>query len=150
ENRQTLLNGGESGPAIVVGKSEESHLIELVAGLDPDGVMPQKGKRLTPEQIGLLRAWIDQGAPWDASISFAKPPPVNLFPRKPQLPPARRGLANPIDRVLQPYFEARGVNSPRPVSDRVFARRVYLDAIGLLPTPEQLAAFVADKRPAKR
>ena len=79
ESRDTLLKGGESGPAIVPGKSEESRVIELVAGLDPDSVMPQKGKRLTPEQIGLLRAWIDQGAPWDAGISFAKPPPANLF-----------------------------------------------------------------------
>src|SRR2546421_10678472 len=81
ESRETLIKGGESGPAIVPGKSEESHLIELVAGLDPDSVMPQKGKRLTPGEIGLLRAWIDQGAPWDAGISFAKPPPVNPVPR---------------------------------------------------------------------
>src|SRR6267378_4038695 len=90
ESRDTLLKGGESGAAIVPGKSEESRVIELVAGLDPDSVMPQKGKRLTPEQIGLLRAWIDQGAHWDASISFAKPPPVNFFPRKPEVPVARR------------------------------------------------------------
>src|SRR6266540_490042 len=61
ENRQTLLKGGENGPAIVAGKSAESYLIELVAGVDPDNVMPKKGKRLTPEQVGLLRAWIDQG-----------------------------------------------------------------------------------------
>src|SRR5437870_12077308 len=51
ENRETLLKGGENGPAIVPGRSAESYLIELVAGLDPDAVMPQKGKRLTPEQI---------------------------------------------------------------------------------------------------
>ena len=63
ESRDTLLKGGESGPAIVPGRSEESRVIELVAGFDPDSVMPQKGKRLTPEQISLLRAWIDQGAP---------------------------------------------------------------------------------------
>ena len=62
ESRETLFKGGESGQAIGPGRSQESHLIELVAGLDPDSVMPQKGKRLTPEQIGLLRAWIDQGA----------------------------------------------------------------------------------------
>src|ERR1051326_3334702 len=99
ESRETLLKGGESGPAIVPGQSTESRVIELVAGLDPDSVMPQKGKRLTPEQIGLLRAWIDQGAAWDASISFAKPPPSNFFPRKPELPAARKGLLNPIDRI---------------------------------------------------
>src|SRR5439155_27205648 len=96
ERRETLLQGGESGPAIVPGKSAESRLIELVAGLDPDSVMPQKGKRLTPEQVGLLRAWIVQGAPWDANISFAKPPPVNLYPREPSLPTARKGVNNPI------------------------------------------------------
>src|SRR5207249_2105123 len=136
ESRDTLLKGGESGPAIVPGKSEESRVIELVAGLDPDSVMPQKGKRLTPEQIGLLRAWIDQGAPWDASISFAKPPPVNLLPRKPELPAARQGIVNPIDRILRPYYKADGLDPRKPVSDRNYARRVYLDAIGLLPTPE--------------
>src|SRR2546427_2322686 len=95
ESRDTLLKGGESGPAIVPGRSAESHLIELIAGLDPDSVMPQKGKRLTTEEIGVLRAWIDQGAPWDLGISFAKPPPGNLFPRQPQLPAARRGTAHP-------------------------------------------------------
>src|SRR5437660_709349 len=150
ESRDTLLKGGESGPAIVPGKSEESRVIELVAGLDPDSVMPQKGKRLTPEQIGLLRAWIDQGAPWDPSISFAKPPPANLFPRKPELPPARKGIVNPIDRILQPYYEANGLEPRKPVSDRIYARRVYLDAIGLLPTPGELNEFLADKRWDKR
>src|SRR6266699_64367 len=44
ESRETLLKGGESGPAVVPGKSEGSRVIELVAGLDPDSVMPQKGK----------------------------------------------------------------------------------------------------------
>ncbi len=150
ENRETLLKGGESGPALVTGNSAESHLIELVAGLDPDSVMPQKGKRLTPEQIGLLRAWIDQGAVWDASISFAKPPPVNLLPRRPQLPPARQGVTNPIDRILQSYYESRGVKPVPPVNDRVYARRVYLDALGLLPAPEELNEFLADKRSDKR
>src|SRR5438309_8935757 len=150
ESRDTLLKGGESGPAIVPGKSAESHLIELIAGLDPDSVMPQKGKRLTTEEIGVLRAWIDQGAPWDPGISFAKPPPVNLFPRQPQLPAARRGTANPIDRFLQPYYEARSVKPAKPVSDRVFARRVYLDAIGLLPAPGELEEFLAGTRPDKR
>src|SRR2546426_1153654 len=146
ESRDTLLKGGESGPAIVPGKSTESRVIELVAGLDPDSVMPQKGKRLTPEQIGLLRAWIDQGATWDPAISFAKPPPANLFPRKPELPPARKGIVNPIDRILRPYYEANGFEPRRRVSDRTYARRVYLDAIGLLPTPGELNEFLTDKR----
>jgi hypothetical protein len=43
----------------------ESYLIELVSGADPDNVMPKKGSKLTREQVGLLRAWIDQGLSWD-------------------------------------------------------------------------------------
>src|SRR5882762_2940409 len=55
DTRETLLKGGDSGPAIVPGKSAESLLIALVQGLDPDSVMPKKGSRLTAGQIGLLR-----------------------------------------------------------------------------------------------
>src|SRR6478672_9037720 len=55
DTRETLLKGGESGAAVVSGKSDQSYLIELVSGLDPDNVMPRKGKKLTAEEIGLLR-----------------------------------------------------------------------------------------------
>jgi mono/diheme cytochrome c family protein len=150
ENRGTLLKGGDSGAAIAPGKSGESYLVELVSGLNPDLVMPQKGSKLKPEQVGALRAWIDQGAPWDDNISFGKLPPVNLLPRKPELPAAHKGITNPIDRILQPYYEQHAVKLPKPVNDRVFARRVYFDVVGLLPTPEELAGFEADKRPDKR
>src|SRR5260370_5453681 len=61
DTRETLLKGGDSGPVVISGKSAESLLIALVQGLDSDNVMPKKGSRLTPEQVGLLRAWIDQG-----------------------------------------------------------------------------------------
>src|SRR6267154_21666 len=100
DTRETFLKGGDSGPAIVPGKSAESLLISLVQGFDPDNVMPKKGSRLTSEQIGLLRAWIDQAAPWDAHISFARPEPINLKPRLPEVPPGPK-KANPIDRFLQ-------------------------------------------------
>src|SRR5437016_3626215 len=76
DTRETLLKGGESGPAVIVGKSAESYLIELVMGFDPDNTMPKKGSRLTPNQIGLLRAWIDQGLKWDAGASFGKLEPI--------------------------------------------------------------------------
>jgi len=48
----------------VPGKSAESLLVQFVGGLREEGVMPKKGDRLTAQQIGLLRAWIDQGAVW--------------------------------------------------------------------------------------
>ena len=70
ETREALLRGGEEGPAAVVGKSAESLLVRLAAGLEEDRRMPQKGPALTPAQIGLLRAWIDQGMRWPEGLSF--------------------------------------------------------------------------------
>ena len=149
DNRDTLLKGGESGPAVIAGKSAESLLIALVQGVDPDNLMPKKGSRLTPEQIGLLRAWIDQGLPWDKGVSFGRLEPQNLKPRRPEIPPGRKN-ANPIDRFLEPYFGVHGFKPPKTVSDRLYARRVYLDLIGLPPPPPELEAFVANKRGDKR
>src|SRR3954469_13112119 len=138
ETRETLLKGGESGPAVIEGNSAESLRIELVSGLDPDNVMPAKGTKLTAHDVGLMRAWIDQGLKWDSSISFAKKDPVNLQPRKPELP---KGAGNPVDRLLASYLKQNKVASPKPVDDRLFARRVYLDTIGLLPTVQELDKF---------
>src|SRR5436305_9455850 len=103
DTRETLLKGGDSGPAVLPGKSAESLLIALVQGVDPNNVMPKKGTRLTPEQIGLLRGWIDQGAPWEVGVTFGRLEPMNLKPRFPEIPSGSKN-ANPIDRFLQPYF----------------------------------------------
>jgi mono/diheme cytochrome c family protein len=150
ETRATLLKGGHSGPAVVEGNSAGSYLIELVSGLDPDNVMPQKGSKLSAAQVSLLRAWIDQGVEWDAAVSLAKSPPLNLTPRRPDLPPARAGVEHPIDRLLEPYWAQHAFRPPTVVEDRVFARRVYLDVWGLLPSPADLQAFGEDARPDKR
>lgn len=64
DRRDDALNGGDGGPIFVAGKSAESKLIKYVAAVDPDVVMPPEGEKLSDEQIGLLRAWIDQGAKW--------------------------------------------------------------------------------------
>ena len=134
ETRETLLKGGDSGPAVMVGNSAESLLIELVSGLDPDNVMPDKGTKLTSREVSLLRAWIDQGLKWEGSITFAKKEPLNLKPRKPEIP---AGKENPIDRILK--------TSGKSVDDRAFARRAYLDTIGLIPTTDELDTF--EKQP---
>ncbi len=146
ETRETLLKGGDTGPAVIEGNSAESLLIELVSGLDPDNVMPAKGTKLTSHEVGLMRAWIDQGVKWDSSISFAKKAPVNLHPRKPEL---ARGDGNPIDRLLTAYLKQNKV-AAKPVDDRLFARRVYLDTIGLLPKVDELNAFVESRASNKR
>jgi len=141
--------GGDSGPTVLPGKSTESLLIALVQGVDSDNIMPRKGSRLTPDQIGVLRAWIDQGATWDANVTFGRVEPVNLKPRLPAIP-SKTKAANPIDRFLEPYFAAHNIKSPKFVNDRLFARRAYLDVIGMLPPPDELEAFVADRRDDKR
>jgi mono/diheme cytochrome c family protein len=150
ETRELFFKGGDSGAPVVSGKSAQSLLIELVSGLDPEKVMPAKGSKLKPEQVSLLRAWIDQGAVWPAEVTFAKTPVHNLHPRKPEVPPATDGASNPIDRLLTPYFAAHRVSSGKSVEDRIFARRVYLDVVGLLPSPKELEEFVSDIAPDKR
>jgi mono/diheme cytochrome c family protein len=64
DSLEAVKKGGEDGEVIVVGKSEKSSLVHAIAALDPDMTMPPEGKGdpLTKEQVGLIRAWIDQGA----------------------------------------------------------------------------------------
>src|SRR5688572_27209113 len=81
ETRGDFLAGGDAGAPAVAGKSAESHVVEMISGLDPEIVMPQKGKKLTREQVALFRAWIDQGMKWPAEITFFKHEPANLHPR---------------------------------------------------------------------
>jgi len=150
DSRQTLLKGGTTGPAVVEGQSAQSYLIELVAGVDPDNVMPKKGTKLTRQQVALLRAWIDQGAHWDESVSFARAEPLNLKPRRPALPKTGDKTANPIDQLLAPYYPAHHVKPGKPVGDRLFARRVYLDIVGLLPPTDELESFMASPDKDKR
>jgi len=148
DTRETFLQPGESGPAVVVGNSAHSYFIHLVAGTDPDSAMPKKGSKLTSEQVGILRAWVDQGLKWDPQVSFAQPPANNLKPRRPELPAGR--AAHPVDRFIEAYFSRHGLPVPKTVDDRMFLRRVSLDISGLLPTPEVQEAFLKDRRKDKR
>ncbi len=150
ETREAFLKGGETGAAVVVGKSAESYVVETISGLDPDNVMPQKGRKLSRQQVALFRAWIDQGMPWPREINFFKHEPANLRPRVVTEPAARRGLENPVDRFVDDFLTKNAMPWPQPVDDRIFARRAWLDAIGLLPTPAELDAFLADASPDKR
>lgn len=64
DDKTAALAGGVSGPVIVAGKPDESLLIELVSGDDPDRLMPPKDDPLTAEQIETLKRWIKAGAEW--------------------------------------------------------------------------------------
>ena len=153
ETRETILKGGESGPAVVEGKSGESYLIELVAAVDSQNVMPVEGDRLTATEVGMLRKWIDQGLPWEAGFHFSRgPQPAPLAPRHVELPAADNSAASnhPVDRLLAGYFSAHEIGAAPIVDDRTFARRVFFDLIGLLPTPAEIRAFEADPSGDKR
>jgi hypothetical protein len=150
-SRVDLLAGSENGAVVEPGKSAKSKFIEVLITKDEDSRMPPKGPRLSPEKITLLRAWIDGGAQWDEGFAFKKPayePP--LKPRRPELAKAVKGRTNDVDRILDAYLAKNKLKTPEPITDAEFARRVYLDLIGLLPTAEQLDKFLADKNRDKR
>ena len=72
--KKDAMRGGYSGlPAIEAGNSAESRLIHLVAGLEENLLMPPAGGPLSAEEIGVLRAWIDQGLSWPASREDSEP-----------------------------------------------------------------------------
>lgn len=152
ETRALLLAGGESDEVVAVGNSAESLLIQLVAGWDKDRVMPAQGPRLTGQQIGILRAWIDQGLKWEEGFRFGSSRQASVAPRPVELPAAAEagGAEHPVDRLLHAYFQRHNVDVTRTAEDRVFIRRASLDLIGLLPSPEAVRAFEQDQRPDKR
>src|SRR5690606_19368936 len=73
----------------------------------------------------------------------------NLKPRSPKIP-AHSKFGNPVDTLTDGYFAKNKIKWPELVDDRVFARRVYLDIVGLFPPTEELNAFVADPSSGKR
>jgi len=145
--REAVLDGG----AVLPGDAAGSHLIALVTSDDKDERMPKDKPALSAAEIKTLREWIDAGLPWEAGFTFAlkeyEPP---LRPRRPELPAAVDGRANPIDRILDAYLAQQQVARPAPLDDAAFLRRVHLDLVGLLPTAEELHAFLDDQDPAKR
>jgi len=150
DTRRAVLEGGDSGAGLVAGKSADSRLVQLVAGLDEDRVMPPEGDRLTAAEIGLLRAWIDQGAAWPADAE-AGPVRDNHWSYQPLIRPAvpETGAvgSHPVDAfVLDRLKERDWTQSPE--ADRyTLVRRIFLDLTGLPPTPEEVDAFVRDDQP---
>lgn len=147
-----VLDGGESGVAVVKGKSAESLLLKA---LKYDGLeMPPTGK-LSDEIIADFAKWIDMGAP-DPRTGEAHAKPkreINLAegrqwwsfqPLQSVTPPAS---ANPIDGFIAQAQQQHGLKPGAPAARETLIRRAYFDLIGLPPTPEQVAAFVNDASP---
>ena len=150
ETRENFLDGGETGTPAVAGKSVESLVIEMISGLNAENIMPKKGKRLTAEQVAVFRAWIDQGMVWPDTIAFHKHEPANLRSRELAELAVPGRFPNPIDGFVDAVFAQHQIAWPKLVDDRTYARRVWLDTVGLLPPPAELAEFLADNAPDKR
>jgi hypothetical protein len=133
--------------AIQPGDSAHSRLIAMATGVGGK-FMPPTGPRLSADEVALLRAWIDRGAPWPDAT--AKPGLWSLQPIGNPPPPAVHNRAwpiNPIDNFVLARLESEGIE-PSPAADRAtFIRRVTLDLTGLPPTPQELENFLADRRP---
>ncbi|WP_425542794.1 DUF1549 domain-containing protein [Algoriphagus jejuensis] len=152
DEKEFVFAGGENGKVIVPGNPTESDLIRRISlSKNHDDVMPSKGKLLSKEEIKLLTLWIEKGAPWPDGVAQQSIYRVaDLAPRTPDLPPSRPGLENPIDRWVDQYFQQNELEWSAKVDDRTYLRRIYLDVIGLLPSPQELADFERDPNPNKR
>lgn len=146
-----MKGGGELGPMILPGRSAESPLIRVVAGLEPDLQMPKSGERLSTDSVALLRAWVDQGATWPGETETA-PRPTHWAFVKPVRPQVPRGAVkawgrNPVDAFILARLQKEHL-TPSPEADRrTLIRRLSFDLLGLLPTPEEVRAFESDRRP---
>lgn len=133
--RETALKGGDSGtPAIVPGQHDLSELIRRVTSTDTTQVMPppKENKPLSPQQIDTLKKWIDEGAKYAAHWAFVPPQKIKL---------PEGGSPHPIDAIVAQHLQKRGLTPSPRASNEVLCRRLYLDLVGLLPTPAEIDAF---------
>lgn len=147
------LKGGYGGVAIVPGKAAESALVQRVSGMKGVPVMPPTGKRLTPAEVDVLRAWIDQGAKFPVSAVAKRDAPKSkhwaFAPITTPAVPAVKNAAwvkSPIDAFVLGKLESKKI-APSPEADRrTLLRRLSWDLSGLPPTAAEVAAFESDAR----
>ena len=162
DDRRGLLEGGNTGPAVVPGDPAASLVLQRVSHKNPKRRMPQEGEPLTAEEVADLTKWVQDGAAWPATkvpASLGKPKPVYEKLKKehwawqplsnPDVPTVREPAwpRDDIDRYLLAGLEAAGLE-PVDDADRVtLLRRVMFDLVGLPPSPEEISAFLTDHGP---
>lgn len=152
DSRGAWERGGDSGPALVPGRPEDSRLIQAVHWTDPDFQMPPK-QRLTPVQVALLEDWIRRGAPAPADAPpadsgssplsrtnhWAYQPPQTLAP--PPVQTAARPVTS-TDAFILARLARAGLTSSPEADPETLCRRLYFALIGLPPTPGELDVFL--------
>lgn len=152
DERDFVFKGGENGPIIVPGNPDESELVRRISLPEGhDDVMPNKGELLSKEEINLISLWVEKGAYWPENAEdlkiFRNAP---LAPRHPEWPADTSQFDNKIDVWVDQYFTSQEIDWPERVNDQTYLRRIYLDILGLTPTPEEMEAFRMDSRSDKR
>jgi hypothetical protein len=158
ETVDLMRTGGDSGPAVQPGKSADSLLLQRISSRDADQMPPRgEGSPLKPDQVRVIKKWIEEGcnAPAETAlekptdhwafqklvISKSQPSAAQTAPRSPaSLRTTATGIPpdNPIDVLLsQKQNEAKLTTVP-PASRSTLIRRLYLDLIGLPPTQDQM------------
>ncbi len=159
---ESLLEGGDEGPAIIAGDPAKSLMIELMRDTDADYRMPPKSA-LTEEQIVLFERWIELGAPWPGGEKVLKDKrDIDLDagrewwayspPTEPELPAIESAelealTHNEVDSFVLARLEAAGLQPAPMASDQQLVRRLHFDLLGLPPTPERMRAYMFDRRP---
>jgi hypothetical protein len=134
---------GDSGErAIVPRDSASSEVMRRLLSTDPDEAMPPptSNHKITPDQIALVRRWIDEGATWGKHWAFEPP-------QRPAVPAPSPGELNPIDTLVRTRLANEGLTPSPEAKHATLLRRVTLDLTGVPPTPEETAAFVVDPAP---
>jgi mono/diheme cytochrome c family protein len=155
--RESLLKGGDTGPAIVPGKPDESLLLKSVRHHDDAPAMPPRG-HLTGEQIKTLAEWVKLDAPWPGGGEkiAARPKAITDEDRKHWAfqplaqvsTPARPHVGgNEIDAFVLAKLQTAGLEPAPPADRATLIRRVTFDLHGLPPTPAEVEAFVNDPAP---
>ncbi|MDB6035939.1 MAG: hypothetical protein JWM16_6277, partial [Verrucomicrobiales bacterium] len=150
----TFKGGDDFAPDIIPGKSAESPLIHFVAGLIKDKVMPQKGERLSTQEIAILRAWIDQGAQWpDVLAGSDLKEKARLWALEPLQQPAlptvkkQTWVQNSVDTFVLAKLESKSLSPSRPADKATLIRRTSYALTGLPPSPNEVEAFMRDTSP---
>ena len=149
DSGRLIMQGGESGAALVAGKPSESLLLERVLEQDSELRMPQQAEPLEAEQIDVLRRWIAGGADFPRQDSPAPDPRLHWSFQKPVRSDLPRSVArawrdHPVDRFISAGHKSAGVRPVPLAGPEQLVRRVYLDLVGVPPTREELHQFLAD------
>lgn len=146
--RHEALDTTESGKlGIIPGDADHSEMIRRITSKDPEVRMPYKEEPLSADEISILRKWIDQGAQWGEHWAYVAPRPVQIpgeDARNASFFPSDDQVENPIDRFIIAKLDEADIKPSPEASRATLIRRVYLDLIGLPPTPEQATKFLED------